>query len=122
MEPILIVKLTAMLLWCHAAVLTMAWFRAVARTERRSHVGHFVSLMGELVPVSAGAVLLIFGGAALGLPSAVVLLAILIPAGLVLALVFEVDRIGTASHHDEAARLALTLAMATGIFLLRGGA
>ena len=118
---VMVVKLIAMLLWCHAAVLTVAWFRAVAQCDRRSHVGHFVSLMGELVPTSSLAVLLVFGGGALGLPSVIVALAVLFPAGIVLALDGEVGRIAGSSRGDEARRLGVTLAVAAGALLIRGG-
>ncbi|MCA8878719.1 MAG: hypothetical protein KDA73_01930 [Rhodobacteraceae bacterium] len=120
MTPILIVKFTAMLLWCHAAVLSAAWVRAVARSDHKSHIGHFVSLVGELVPMAAAAVVLIFGGALLGFPSVVVVLTVVVPAGVVLAFLFEVDRLSDAGQRVEAQRLAATLAMAVILVALRG--
>lgn len=121
MSPLYVVKLTALILWCHALVLMVAWFRHVARTDRRQHVGHFVSLVGELVPMAAAAVVLIFGGAALGLPSVVVFLAVVLPLGLVVGLALEVRRLGPHSHRAEARRLAVTLALALAVFAFRGG-
>jgi len=120
MSPIQIVDLTATLLWCHAAVLGAAWARAVARSERRYHVGHVVSLLGELVPMAVAVVLLVFAGSFLGLPSVVVFLAIVYPAGLVLGLVFEVRRICDPSPAAEAARLAASLVLAVLVLGYRG--
>ncbi len=122
MSPLAIVKLTATLLWCHAGVLAVAWFRQVARTDKRFHVGHFVALMGEMVPMAAGAILLIFGGAILGLPSVVVFLAVVLPAGLVLALATEVDRLTEPPDAGvETRRLAATLGLAVLAVAWRGG-
>ncbi len=117
--PVQIVDLWATFLWCHAFVLAGAWFRAVARTERREHVGHVVSLIGEMVPMAAGVVILIFAGSFFGLPSAVVFLAIALPAGLVLALVFEVDRVGTVTKRSESRRLAVALGLTIVVYAFR---
>lgn len=119
--PVKIVDLTAMFLWCHAAILLVAWVRAVARTGRRNHVGHFVSLAGEMVPMVAGVVILVFLGAFIGLPSVVVFLAVVFPAGIVVALLFEMRRLEGVARAREARRLALALGLAGGVFMLRGG-
>lgn len=121
MSPIALVKLAATFLWCYAGVLTVAWFRQVAKTDKRFHVGHFVALMGEMVPMAAGAILLIFAGALLGLPSVVVFLAIVLPAGLVLALVTEVHRLTPTDSRVESRRLAATLGLVVFVVMWRGG-
>lgn len=117
--PVKIVDLWAMFLWCHAAVLVVSWFRVVGRTDRRDHVGHFISLMGELVPMAAGVILLIFAGSVLGLPSVVVFLAVVFPAGLVFALLMEVERVGETSRQSETRRLASALGLTCLVYTYR---
>ena len=122
MTPIVGVVAVATFLWCYAAVLLIAWFRAVAREERRMHVAHFVQLMGVLVPVVSVFVLLIFVGAAFGIPIVVVLLAVLVPAGLVIAFHLEVSRLTGSGLRPELTRLGMALALSGIVFAWRATA
>ncbi len=121
MTPILTIKLVSLLLWSYAAVLTVAWFRAVGSEDKRTHIGHFVSLMGVFVPISSSFVMLLLIAGFLGLPSMVALLFVLVPAGLVVGLQLEVSRLQSSNERIEATRLGLTLALAVGVMLWRGG-
>ncbi|MCA8882407.1 MAG: hypothetical protein KDA50_01410 [Rhodobacteraceae bacterium] len=121
MTPVFVIKLFSLILWCHAAVLVVAWFRAVARCDVKTHVGAFVALMGALVPVSSGLVLVVLAGATLGLPSAVAFLAILIPGGLAVALNGEVARLGPYPQGVEAGRVAVSLLLFLAALIAKGG-
>ncbi|MEM1064240.1 MAG: hypothetical protein AAF771_06300 [Pseudomonadota bacterium] len=109
-----VIQWSAAFLWCYWLVLAAAWFHAVAREDTETHVAHFVSLMGVLVPVVALSVLMILIGATFGIPWVVVLLAITIPGGLVVALQLEVSRLSEPRLDVELVRLGLA-ALMTGL-------
>lgn len=119
MTPIFGVVAIATLLWCYAAVLLIAWVHAVAREDRRMHVAHFVQLLGALVPVVAIFVLMIFIGATFGIPIVVVLLAVLLPAGLVVAFQLEVMRLAGSGWRLELTRLGIAVALSGVVFAWR---
>lgn len=119
MTPIVLVESVATLLWAYALVLAVSWFRAVARDDRKAHVGHFVSLMGAMVPFSASVIALVFIGGTLGLPSVVVFLAVLLPAGLVTALQLEVSRMTGPRLDWEARRVAFGLCLGVALIVWR---
>ena len=120
MTSYLLVKFVALLLWSHAAVLAVAWFRAVGAEDRRTHVGHFVALMGVFVPVSCLCVLAVLAAAMLQVSLPLVLLVVLLPAGLVLALHLEVTQIAGRSETGEIKRWLATTGVAAGIVLWQG--
>ncbi|MCV6596432.1 MAG: hypothetical protein OIF40_05025 [Mangrovicoccus sp.] len=121
MSAILIVKFCSLMLWCYAAVLTVAWFRAVGAEDQKTHVGHFVGLMGVFVPLSSLLVFSVFAGAMLGLPSIIPILAVVLPAGLVIGLQLEVSRICLSSERMELIRLGCTLCLTMAVLAWRGG-
>ena len=100
-------------LWCYAGVLLAGWLRAVARDDMRMHVSHVVSMLGVLVPVVSVFVLLIFAGGVLGIPFVVVILALIVPAGLVIAFQLELSRLVPSTWTREALRLAVASVLAT---------
>lgn len=114
-------KLASVLLWSYAAVLLVVWVRAVARQDRRAHVGHFIELMAACVPLSCALVGMVMLGGVLGLPAVVGIVFVMLPAGVVVALSLEVRRIGGVSDRAEGLRLALSLALALGVIAGRGG-
>lgn len=121
MTAVLVIKFCSLMLWCYATVLTVAWFRAVGGEDRKTHVGHFVSLMGVFVPLSCLLVLVVFLGAILGLPSVIALLVVLVPAGLVVGLQLEVSRLTVSTERVEMLRLGLTLCLTLSVIVWRGG-
>lgn len=118
---VLIIKFCSLLLWCYAIVLSVAWFRAVGADDKRTHVGHFLGLMGVFVPLSCVLVFVVFLGAMLGLPSVVAILAVLVPAGLVVGLQLEISRLTASSERVEILRLGITLGMTLAVLAWRGG-
>jgi len=121
MSAILIVKFCSLMLWCYAAVLTVAWFRAVGAEDQKTHVGHFVGLMGVFVPLSSLLVFTVFAGAMFGAPSIIAVLAVLLPAGLVVGLQLEVSRIRLSTERMELIRLGTTLCLTLMVVVWRGG-
>lgn len=119
MEPLALVEAVATILWCHVLVLTVAWFRAVAREELQTHVAHFTTLMGVMVPIVSGFLAVVFLGKILGLPSVVVLLAVIVPAGLVVALQLEVSRLAPSAVSAEIWRLTLALGLGLAVIWRR---
>lgn len=118
---VLIIKFCSLMLWCYAIVLTVAWFRAVGAEDEKTHVGHFLGLMGVFVPLSCALVFVVFMGAMLGLPSVIAVLVVLVPAGLVVGLQLEISRLTASSERVEMLRLGITLAMALAVLAWRGG-
>ena len=112
MSMITAVTTLATLLWCYNLVLTMAWFRAVAATDRRDHVGHFVGLMGVFVPGIALTVATVIVGAVIGLPQIVVAIALMLPASVAAGLQLELGRLLPSDGPRDAARLALAVGLA----------
>ena len=103
-------------LTCYAIVLVIAWFRAMAREDHRTHVAHFVMLCGVLVPVVSVFVLMVFAGGVLGIPQVVPLLSVVLPGGVVIAMQLEVSRLAPVSVKVELLRLGLAAAI-TGLSL-----
>ena len=118
---VLIIKLCSLMLWCYAMVLTVAWFRAVGAEDQKTHVGHFLGLMGVFVPFSCLLVFVVFLGAMLGMPSVIAVLVVLVPAGLVVGLQLEVSRLTIPSERTELKRFGITLLMTLAVLGIRGG-
>lgn len=121
LPAVIVIKLVSLLLWSYAAVLAVAWVRAVGAEDTQTHVGHFVSLVGVFVPISCGFVMLLLIAGFVGLPSMVGLLFVLVPAGVVVGLQLEVSRLRESTERIEAMRLAMTLGIAASVVLWRGG-
>lgn len=121
-DPITVVKFTALLLWCYGAVHLVLWTRLLIRAERHAHIGQIVSLLGEMVPVACGLVLVVALGALIGLPSVVVFIAVLTPAGLAWALRLEVNRLTGPPPWAEARRALAAALLAAALLLLQATA
>ena len=100
------------LLMCYSLVLVVAWFRAVAATEHREHVGHFVSLMGVFVPGIALTMLTVFVAALTGVPELVLGVALLLPGAVACGLQLEVTRLGGSDVTVDAIRVAAAVGLA----------
>lgn len=113
------IEAIATVLWVWAIMLGFLWFRAVGRRAKNEHVENFVALMGVLVPVIAAIMALIFAGAFLGLPSVVVFIAMVVPAGLTIALQLEVTRLEPTDLRREASRIGFVLVVAVPVIWVR---
>ena len=116
----LIVLWGASFLWSYAFVLTVEWFRAVGRDEQETHVGHFVTLMGVMVPTIAVSVMIVLVAGTFGIPILIPLLIITIPGGLVVSLQLEVSRLTDPTLQIELIRLGAALAI-TGAYAAHSG-
>jgi hypothetical protein len=106
MTPIAIVEGVATLLWVYAGLTLIAWFDHLRRTDRQAHVPHVVELIANLVPAMIALLLVVMAGAMIGLPSVVVIIAVLFPAGLAYGLHMSLNDIReTATPGRELARI-----------------
>lgn len=112
MTPIALVEAIATLLWCYAGLCALAWFRHARRMEASVHVPAVTELLGNLVPAMILLVVVILFGALFGLPSVVVLIAVLFPAGLSYGLHTTLSDISEADPWRPRAVAALALAAA----------
>ena len=80
--PIAIVEAVASLLWVYAGLTFLAWADYLRRSARQAHVAHVFELITQLVPAMIALLLVVIAGAVIGLPSVVVFIAVLFPAGL----------------------------------------
>ncbi|MEO1238115.1 MAG: hypothetical protein AAFW64_00340 [Pseudomonadota bacterium] len=107
------------LFWAYAVILTATWFRQVAQTDRRDHVGHFMGLMGVFVPGVALTLIMLLAGAMFSLPAMVAILVIAFPASIAFGLHLEVTRLGPSDVWTDARRGLLAVLLA---ILLTGSA
>lgn len=119
-DPLTVFKLVALLLWCYAGLLAIAWVRAVANSGQRNHVSHVVGLLGELVPPIAILLVVIMIGSVVGLPSVVVFISVLFPAGLIFAFVTELHNLIAPTRKAEITRIAVAALLAVLYLLWRG--
>lgn len=108
----------AVFLWCYAAVLAIAWFRAVAREPRRMHIAHFVQLMGLFVPIMAVLLGLIVIVALTGFSILLILLPFLLPVGILTAFQLEVSRLQPPSRRIEIQRLLLAAGLTVSAYIV----
>ena len=120
MTPIAIIEAIATLLWTYAGLALMEWAVFVARTERRHHIPHTMDLLGNLVPAMIMLIVVVMAGAMIGLPSVVVLIAVLFPAGLAFGLHVSLNDLrDQASYRIELGRILSTFVVAAGIIYVR---
>jgi hypothetical protein len=112
MTPILALMALSNFFWAYAIVLTAIWIRAVGRTDRRDHVGHFVNLMGGLIPGIVSVFALLFLGGVLGLPWMIALILLAFPAGIAIGLHLEVGRLIAPDPWHDARRVTITVLLA----------
>lgn len=111
MDVVFPVAWGAAFLWAYALVLAVAWFRAVGREALESHVAHFVTLMGVMVPTVAVSVMIVLVAGTFGIPWLILLLAVTIPGGLVVSLQLEMSRLTEARLGVELLRLGAAAAL-----------
>ncbi|NKX45885.1 hypothetical protein [Roseicyclus persicicus] len=120
MTPIAAVEAIATLLWAYAGVTFLAWARHLTRAEHRQRVPHVIDLIANLVPAMILLLVVVLVGAVIGLPSVVVLIAVLFPAGLAWGAQMALNDIReTATPAAEAARIALALAIGSAVIWAR---
>ncbi len=112
MTPIAAIEAVATLLWCYAALAALAWFRHARRLEQSFHIAAFAELMGNLVPAMVLLVIVILFGALVGLPSVVVFIAFLFPAGLSWGLHVTLSDLPEGNAWRPRVAIALVLAIA----------
>jgi hypothetical protein len=123
MTPIAIIEAVATLLWCYAGVTFLAWAGHLRRTEHRTRVTHVFDLVANLVPAMIALLLVVLAGAMIGLPSVVVIIAVLFPAGLAFGLHMSLNEIREeASITREVARIALAFVIGAGVIWYRQAA
>lgn len=101
----------ASVLWCHAAVLAWEWLGTLRRASHNDKVGHVVSLLGTLVPAVVLYIGVVLIGAAVGFPSVVVFLAVIVPGGLVFGLRMELSDEAQPTWAREQRRFIFTIAL-----------
>lgn len=112
MTPIAIIEAIATVLWVYAGVGLVEWIRHVARSERRQHIPHTAELLGNLVPAMIALVVVVMAGALIGLPSVVVIIAVLFPAGVAFGLHQSLNDLRETSWRNEGIKLAVILLIA----------
>jgi hypothetical protein len=112
MTPIAIIEAIATLLWVYAGLTLIAWADHLRRTDRQAHIPHVVELIANLVPAMIALLLVVIAGAMIGLPSVVVIIAVLFPAGLAYGLHMSLNDIReTATAGRELARIGGAFAL-----------
>jgi len=109
MTLIALITAVATLLWTFAVLGFIEWFWTVARTERPQHVAHMADLLGNLVPAMIALVVVVMVGAFIGLPSVVVIIALLFPAGLAFGVQMALNDLRGTAWPWEAGRIALVV-------------
>ncbi len=112
MTPLAVMEAIATVLWVYAIVAGLEWLWRVARTERRHHIPHVTDLLGNLVPVMIALIVVVMAGAMIGLPSVVVIIAVLFPAGLAFGVHQSLNELREATWRAEAIKLSVILLIA----------
>jgi hypothetical protein len=120
MTPIAIVEAIATLLWVYAGLTLVAWADHLRRTDRQAHVPHVVELLANLVPAMIALLVVVMAGAVIGLPSVVVIIAVLFPAGLAFGLHLSLNDIRSeTTPARELARIGAALALGAAVIWVR---
>lgn len=105
------IRTASTFLWVYAAAAAVGWVRALRGEALRTHVGHFVSLMGVMVPFIALTLFVVFAAGFSGVAMGPILAPLVLPGGLFMAFQLELSRLRTLSEADELRRLALVTAV-----------
>lgn len=120
MTPIAVIEAVATLLWSYAAVTFAAWAGHLRRADRRVRVTHVFDLVANLVPAMITLLLVVLVGAVIGLPSVVVIIAVLFPAGLAFGIHMSLNEIREgATLTGELGRIALAFAIGAAVIWAR---
>ena len=112
----------ATLFWIYAALVFVAWGVRVARLDRGDHIPHVVDALGRLVPTMIVLVGVVMIGAFVGLPSVVVFISVLFPAGLAIGLhgaLQDVQAGGEITTPSMVLRLGLTAGLGAMVIYVR---
>ncbi|MBF9058872.1 hypothetical protein HKCCSP123_06715 [Rhodobacterales bacterium HKCCSP123] len=116
MTPIAVIEAVATLLWSYAAVTFLAWAGHLRRAGHRTRVTHVFDLVANLVPAMIALLLVVLAGAVIGLPSVVVIIAVLFPAGLAFGLHMSLNEIrDQVTFPRELARIGLALTIGAAV-------
>ncbi len=119
MTPIAVVEAVATLLWTYSGLAAIEWVARASRFERSRHVPLFVDLVGHLVPAMISLLVVVLAGAFFGLPTVVVVIAVLFPAGLAIGLQMGLNDLRRAGWVGEGLRLLLTALIAGAVIAWR---
>lgn len=120
MTPLGIMEAIATVLWVYAGLAFLDWVGHLRRSDKRFHIPHVTDLLGNLVPAMIALLVVVMAGAVVGLPSVVVIIAVLFPAGLAFGVHMALNDIrGESDYRTETVRMALTFVIAAGIVYLR---
>ncbi|AHM04818.1 hypothetical protein roselon_02497 [Roseibacterium elongatum DSM 19469] len=120
LDPIAIVEAIATVFWTYAAIGAGEWLWRVRRTEASSHIPHVTDLIANLVPAMIALVVIVLAGAFFGLPTVVVVIAVLFPAGLAFGVHMSLNDLRDTAHwQGEVLRLALVLIVAAVVIWYR---
>jgi hypothetical protein len=120
MTPLAVIEAVATLLWSYAGVSFLAWAGHLRRAEQRARVTHVFDMIANLVPAMIALLLVVLAGAMIGLPSVVVIIAVLFPAGLAFGLHMSLNEIREETTLPrELARIGLALAIGAAVIWVR---
>lgn len=112
MTPLLALITLSNFAWAYVIVLTVVWFRAVARTELRDHIGHFMGLMGVFVPGVSVVLMIMLAGAVFQVGWLIAILVLAFPASIATGLHLEVARLSQPDPWAEGQRVVITVLLA----------
>ena len=107
----------ATLLWAYVAVVAVEWIWHLRRTEPGARVAMVVDLLSALVPVVIAFIAVVFASVLFGFRSGVVLLALVVPGGLLIALRSQVT--AQPAPWQEPIRLGASLGVLCAVTLWR---
>lgn len=120
MTPLAVMEAIATVLWVYAGLALLEWGARVSRLDQRQHIPSVTDLLGNLVPAMIALVVVVMAGAVIGLPSVVVIIAVLFPAGLAFGAHMALNDIREeADMRVELTRLGLTVFLAAGAIYVR---
>jgi hypothetical protein len=115
-----LIEAVATLLWCYAGITVLAWAGHLRRSPRHRRAAHGADLIANLVPATIAVLLVAIAGAVIDLPSVVVIISLLLPAGLAFGLHMSLNDIrDDAALPREVARIALAFTIGLAVIWWR---
>ncbi|QBX99755.1 hypothetical protein E2K80_02635 [Rhodophyticola sp. CCM32] len=115
MSPIATIEVIATGLWVYAGLGLADWGLRVFQSERGQHIASVTGLLANLVPVMIALVVVVMVGAVIGLPSVVVIIALLFPAGLGFGVHQSLNEMRETRWRFEAGKLALAIVISAAV-------
>jgi hypothetical protein len=119
MSPVATIEAAATLFWTYAGLAACEWCARLWRKGRPEHLALVFEMIGHLVPAMITLLVVVLAGIILGLPSVVVIIAILFPAGLAVGFHMGLNDVRDATWAGEATRLGLTALIAGLVIYIR---